>query len=249
MNQSWVEIVKKFIGLDVLFGPAKKKMAGINDAQCTITTDLSIDTVDDSITFTGGDMPDWVKVDKYFRIIGGANDGELFRVKEIVSSNKIVIYEDPVTDSGTLTFDARLWVVHQDNTITRKSPSGGTMFNLDNLNDTGVPEDGSCLAKVPVAHYHAHDAWKVNIVPIGDKNNQNLIFILPNSETFVYGQLEVYLSGLHLNGDQSDPDRDYNYLPDLNGFEIILRSNNRWGLNRPPLQGEPLTITYLQDLE
>ena len=246
---SWTELVKNFVGLDVIFGVRTKKLGGINDADCIITTDVVTDNADNSITFTGNDMPIWLIKERYFRFVGGANDGSLFRVKEIISSNKITIYEVLVSDTGNYTIDARLWRVHFDNTISRKSPSGGTMFNLDNLDDTGVPEDGSCLAKNVVVHYHDDDPWKVNVHPIGEKNNLNLIYVIPDSETFIYGKLEVYLSGNHLNGDQDDPERDFSYLPDRSGFQIIIDPEKWWRLNSPPLKYESLEITYLQHLE
>lgn len=246
---NWTDLIKKIIGLDVIFGAKSKKLAGINDAAFIITTDIVLDTVDDSITFTNNDMPEWVQKDRYFRVFGGLNDDILYRVKEVVSSNKIEVYENIITDVGNYTLDARLWQVHNDNTITRKSPTGGTMYNLDNLNNTGIEGDGSYLAKVPVVHYHNNDPWKVNVIPIGEKNNQNLIFILPDNEVFVDGKLEVYLSGLHLNGNQNDPERDFEYLPDRTGFVILIEPNKYWRLNTPPMQFESLEITYLQDLQ
>jgi len=249
MSISWTELIKKFVGLDVLYGSRTKKIVGINDADCVITTDVSVDASDDTITFTGNDMPIWVEKDLYFRFIGGLNDGQLYRVKAVLASNRFETYESLITDTGNYTIDARLWKVHDDNTITRKSPTGGTMYNLDNLDDTGLTGDGSCLAKVPVVHYHADDPWKVNIHPIGEKNNVNLIFTLPDNETFVDRKLEVYLSGNHLNGDQDDPERDFSYLPDRSGFTVILDPEKWWRLNCPPLQYESLEITYLQDLE
>lgn len=246
---SWTELVKQFIGLDVIFGTRTKKLGGINDNQYQVTANLVFDSFDDSITFPNNDMPPWVSIDRYFRVTGGLNDGFLYRIKNITTANKFTIYESVIPDTGNYTIDARLWRVHQNTVITRESPTGGTMYNLDNLIDTGVPRDGSSLAKVPVVHYHTDhiELWKLNIHPIGLKNNQNLIFILPDGELFKEGRINVYLSCLRLNGDQTDSERDFDYLPDRSGFTLNLDPSKRWRLNCPPLQDESLLVDYIQD--
>lgn len=246
---SWSEIIKRLTALDTIFGSRSKKLAGINDADCLITTSLILDDADDSIAFPSNDMPTWFVRDRYFRVFGGANDGILYRVKDVVSSNKFTIYETIIADSGSFTLDGRLWKVHAETVITRESPTGGTMYNLDNLDETGIDGDGSCLAKVPVTHYHTDhiELWKLNVHPLGEKNNQNLIFTLPDGELFKEGKLNVYLSCLRLNGDQSDPKRDFDYFPDRSGFTLRLDPEDRWRLNCPPLQDESLLIDYIQD--
>jgi len=243
---SWPNFIKRLIALDALWGSRSKKLAGINDKDKIVTESVTIDSGTRTITFISGDRPEWLKTDKYFRIADGANEGDLFRV-ESVGVDFLVVVEPIQSDSGTLTLDGRMWMVHNDNAISRRGPYGGTMFNVNNMNTTGLP-DGSGIAKAYATHYHAHEPWRLNIRPVGDQDNQNLIFYLPNGETFVEGSLEVYLSCLHLNGNQADARRDFVYLPDNSGFIIILNPEDRWRLNRPPLQDEPLLINYLLDL-
>ena len=243
---SWPNFIKKLIALDALWGSRSKKLAGINDKDKVSTVDVTIDGGTGTITFVSGDRPIWLNTDKYFRIADGVNAGSLFQVAS-VGVDFVTVVEPITTDSGTRTLDGRMWVVHNDNTITRKGPDGGTMFRLDNMDTTGRP-DGSGIAKVYAVHYHANEPWRLNIRPDGAQDNQNLIFYLPNGETFVEGSLEVYLSCLHLNGNQTDTERDLLYLPDNSGFIIVLDPEDRWRLNRPPLQDEPLLINYLLDL-
>lgn len=235
--------IKKLLIFDVIFGSRTKKLAGINDKDNVITTDVVISNVDNSITFPNNNLPDFLRKEGvYFRITGGPNNNALFTVKSF-SLNKLFVNETVQNDTASRTVDARLWVVHKDNSISRKSPTGGTMFNVDNMSDTGNACDGSQIAKVYTSHYHGPEARKTNIVPEGNKNNQNLDFTLPNGEKFVSGTLEVYLSHLHLDTDQFIP------YPDNTGFTIVIEPQDRWKLNCPPLQGESLTINYLQDLE
>ena len=235
--------IKKLLIFDVIFGARTKKLAGINDKDNLITTNIVIDNIDNSITFTNNDLPNFLKKEgRYFVIFGGPNDQNLFTVKSF-NLNKIYVNEVVQNDTASRTIDARLWVVHNNNTISRKSPTGGTMFNLDNIVDTGNNCDGSQIANIYASHYHNPDERRVNVIPDGQKNNQNLIFNLPNGEKFVSGTLEVYLSHLHLDTDQFIPHAD------RTGFTLVLEPNNRWKLNCPPLQDESLTINYLQDVE
>lgn len=234
--------IRKLLIFDVIFGARTKKLTGINDKDNVITTDVVIDSADNSITFTNNDLPKFLKEDVYFRVFTGPNNNELFRVKSI-DLNKVFVYETVQDDTNTRTIDARLWQVHNDNSISRKSPTGGTMFNVDNMNDTGVECDGSGIAKAYTSHYHSPEPRKTNVEPIGEKNNQNLIFTLPNGEKYVSGTLEVYLSHLHLDSDQFVENAE------KTGFTIVLDPQDRWKLNCPPLQGESLTINYLQDVE
>ncbi|HHE40907.1 MAG TPA: hypothetical protein ENL10_05340 [Candidatus Cloacimonetes bacterium] len=81
-----------------------------------------------------------------------------------------------------------------------------------------------------------------NEVPIGFKNSVNLIF--STVYEFVSGSLEVYLSCNKLNGNQSDPRRDFDVLPNNMGFVFRLDSNDPNRLNVPPFQDEPLICSY-----
>jgi hypothetical protein len=86
----------------------------------------------------------------------------------------------------------------------------------------------------------------LNEIPGGIKNNVNLVYT--TAFEFVPGTLQVFLSGLKLNGDQLDPDRDYDVttvgLNAYKEFTIILAPNKHEGLNSPPKQKEPLYVTY-----
>ena len=82
--------------------------------------------------------------------------------------------------------------------------------------------------------------------PTGSKDNSNLTYVADSE--FIPETLEVYLSGLKLNGDQSDPKRDYDIIttgPNANkSFTILLDSNDPNRLACPPQQGEGLCINY-----
>lgn len=82
--------------------------------------------------------------------------------------------------------------------------------------------------------------------PTGSKNSVNLTFVTTNE--FIPGTLQVYLSGLMLNGDQPDPDRDYDVVtvgPDAyKSFVLKLDASKEYRLNAPPFQNEPLTTNY-----
>lgn len=82
--------------------------------------------------------------------------------------------------------------------------------------------------------------------PIGSKDSVNLTYTTANE--FIPATLEVFLSGLKLNGDQSDPDRDYDIIsvgPNTNkGFTLRLDINKPHMLNAPPFQNEGLYVNY-----
>lgn len=86
----------------------------------------------------------------------------------------------------------------------------------------------------------------LNELPAGAKNHVNLTF--QTAFEFVPGTLEVFLSGLKLNGDQADPDRDYNVTtagPNAyKEFVLILAPNKHHALNTPPMQNEGLYVNY-----
>jgi len=82
--------------------------------------------------------------------------------------------------------------------------------------------------------------------PTGIKNNQNLIYVTDNE--FIPSTLQVNLSGNTLNGNQLDPDRDYDIItsgPNTNkGFVLRLEPNKAHRLNKPPQQYEGLFVNY-----
>jgi hypothetical protein len=82
--------------------------------------------------------------------------------------------------------------------------------------------------------------------PGGAQNNGNLYYT--TQFEFIPDSLEVYLSCNRLNGDQSDPDRDYDVIttgPDAyKAFQLRLNPNRPEALNRPPLQYENFKVDY-----
>lgn len=82
--------------------------------------------------------------------------------------------------------------------------------------------------------------------PIGVKNSSNLIYI--SAFEFIPATLEVFLSGVKLNGKQSDPDRDYDIISigtnTNKGFILKVNVNKAHALNAPPFQYESLYINY-----
>jgi len=82
--------------------------------------------------------------------------------------------------------------------------------------------------------------------PIGLQNCVNLSFL--TQYEFIEGTLEVNLSGIKLNGNQADTDRDFDVISSgINsnkGFTLRLEPNNPNRLNCPPFKDEPLTVSY-----
>ena len=81
-----------------------------------------------------------------------------------------------------------------------------------------------------------------NELPVGLKNNVNLTYSVDSE--YIPGSLEVFLSGIKLNGDQSDPDRDYDEDPSNSMFVLRLNGEKRFRLNAPPQQDEGLYVNY-----
>lgn len=83
-------------------------------------------------------------------------------------------------------------------------------------------------------------------LPTGPKNSTNLTYT--TASEFIPATLEVFLSGVKLNGDQADPDRDYDIIgtgPNENkGFTLIIDNNKPHVLNAPPFQNEGLYVNY-----
>lgn len=82
----------------------------------------------------------------------------------------------------------------------------------------------------------------VNVVPLGAVNGINLTYTTPDK--FVPGTLEVFLADLKLNGNQTDPERDYDEHPDSQGFTLLLDPAKENRLNCPPQCGEDLLVNY-----
>lgn len=86
----------------------------------------------------------------------------------------------------------------------------------------------------------------VNEIPIGSKDCVNLTFL--TAYEFIPNTLEVNLSGIKLNGNQSDTHRDYDVITSgvntNRGFTLRLEPNDPNRLNCPPFKDEPLTVSY-----
>ena len=113
---------------------------------------VTFSDIDNSVQFPGK-VPDWFQVGEYFRVFGGPNDSRLFRVKEI-QYDKVISYENMTNDSGSRGLDARLWVVHNNTTISRPTSTGSTMFNVHNRDITTTTDDASAIAFSFAEHYH-----------------------------------------------------------------------------------------------
>jgi hypothetical protein len=82
----------------------------------------------------------------------------------------------------------------------------------------------------------------INEVPVGLRNGQNLVYT--TAAEFIVGTLEVFLSGLKLNGNPADADRDYDVAVTNDGFTILLAPNKSYRLNKAPKQNEGLLVNY-----
>jgi hypothetical protein len=78
-----------------------------------------------------------------------------------------------------------------------------------------------------------------DVVPVGDKNNVNLTYMLPGTERAAPGTLEVWLSCLKLQSDS------FIVAADGHSFTIVLNPDDPLKLNCPPQQFEPLSVNYL----
>lgn len=125
-------------------------------------------------------------------------------------------------------------------------PAADIQFILEYLNGTdpaSITDIDQRNVQAALESYFSKAGIPIkNEIPVGDKNNQNLEF--GTEFEFIVGTLEVYLSGILLNGDQSDPDRDYVVKPDNKGFTLVLGPNAPHRLNSPPKQFEPLFVCY-----
>jgi len=147
--------IKNLLSFNVLFGIKSKKLSGINDATHTVTANMTI-TAPDQIQLASA-VPNFLAEGRFFRITGGggANEDELFQVLS-VSGDTITV--DTAINSvsafaGLATIDARFATVHDDETISKLSAKGNTIFNVNNYTTTGN-EDCSSVAEACADHYH-----------------------------------------------------------------------------------------------
>ena len=107
-----------------------------------------------------------------------------------------------------------------------------TITDINQKNVQRVLEKYFSIAGIPI----------VNERPGGAKNGVNLVYT--TAVEFVEGSLEVWLSGLKLNGDLTDADRDYSPNLTNDGFTIHIDAAKPHRLNRAPRQFESLLVSY-----
>lgn len=117
------------------------------------------------------------------------------------------------------------------------------VLNYDNNGQAVILDiDQKNVQRALEKYFSIHGIPVYGELPTGLKNGVNLEFT--TGFEFVEGSLEVYLSGLKLNGNINDPDRDYTPYIDNDGFTIHLDPNKAWRLNKAPKQNEPFYINY-----
>lgn len=80
-------------------------------------------------------------------------------------------------------------------------------------------------------------------VPGGDRGCPGDV-VFTTAHEFIPDSLQVVLSGILLNGDQADPDRDFTILPGNQSFRIEIDSSKAHRLNAVPGQDETFFVNY-----
>lgn len=124
-------------------------------------------------------------------------------------------------------------------------------FQLE-YNNAGNPATIECLdqgknvQKLMEQFFSLNGIPQHNIKPNGLKNRVNVEFTVVDE--FIPETLVVYLSDGKLNGNQSDPDRDFDIIstgPNKNkGFTLRLDPSKGHRLNDAPHDDESLEISY-----
>lgn len=87
---------------------------------------------------------------------------------------------------------------------------------------------------------------RTNVPLIGDKNNVNLVFETPDE--FIPGTEEIVLEGIDLNGDTTDPNKDYSVTTTgakaNREITLIVDTNVKNQIHSPPKQKESLLANY-----
>jgi len=155
---SWGQLIKRYIGTNVIFGSRATKLAGINDFG-NLHTGVVTFTAPNTITFVGP-LPLFLQtvtgVGKVFKITagGGANNGALFRLISIAGNTITVSNTVVINFTGSATFDGRIWNVIDDPSIARSTSTGATMYNVHNRDASILLNDASEVAYVFAEHYH-----------------------------------------------------------------------------------------------
>lgn len=124
-------------------------------------------------------------------------------------------------------------------------------FQLE-YNNAGTPATIECLdqgknvQKVLEQYFGLVGIPQMNVIPAGLKNRVNIEYIV--SDEFIPETLTVYLSDGKLNGNQSDPDRDFDIISTGSnknkGFTLRLDPSKGHRLNDAPHQDESLECNY-----
>jgi len=153
------QFIEDLIVTNAIWGALSLKMGGIHDQNnLVVDPNLTISNVSKTITLTSA-VPSFLIAGKLFRIKngGGTNQDQLFKVSSIlgnkITCDPIAPYFDPQNYSGSATVDGRIWVCINNETIAKESIDGGTVFNIENVVSTGLP-DGSGIALNSIGHYH-----------------------------------------------------------------------------------------------
>lgn len=106
--------------------------------------------------------------------------------------------------------------------------------------------DKKCLQQLLEQFFSLIGIPKFNVIPTGDKDRVNTTYTV--ADEFIPATLVVYLSGDKLNGNQTDPDRDFDIIstgPNMNkGFVLKLDPEKGHRLNDAPHDDEGLCCSY-----
>jgi hypothetical protein len=162
MNITWAYLIKKFIGLDVIWGARSKKAAGIQDKNNTITEIITF-TAPDTITFSSA-VPPWMNTPgtngKAVRVLNDAthpNSNKKYYVTSIVNAQTVKVAPasvlDTMVNSSSLTkITGRIWEVVDNPNLCNKDREGNTMYNTHHK-EKGA-NDGGDVSLVHFDHYH-----------------------------------------------------------------------------------------------
>lgn len=160
----WSELIKKFVGLDVIWGARSKKVAGIQDRYNTITEVISFDGGTNQITFSTA-VPAWMKSagsnGKAIRVMNAEphpNANKKYYVASIISPTVVQVTpanpaaDGMITFSGLTEISGRIWEVVQDENLCGSDREGNTVYNLHHK-ERGA-NDGGDVSLVHIDHYH-----------------------------------------------------------------------------------------------
>lgn len=171
-----------------------------------------------------------------------ADDIMMQDAENVMSASAGAILFSTITDTGDQVDAFRLPSLAGAPSATPTDGGEGYLV-WDNLNDNLYAWDGAAWNNLSIVEEVQRT---FNEIPAGDLDNQNLLYT--TEFEFIPDSLEVYLSGIRLNGDQNDPERDFDIITtganENKGFQLRIEPNKYWRLNGPPLQNESLIVNY-----